>query len=118
MQYMILIVDNENESSSATPADREKMFVAYDTYTKELQKAGVMLAGDPLLPTARGARIKVRDGKRTVKDGPFTEAKEVVGGYYLIQVKSKEEAVEWAARCPGAHGGEIELREVMEFPKK
>jgi hypothetical protein len=114
---MILIAGDEKAEMNAPPAEQEKVFEAYNKYTQDLQKAGVLLAGDALLPSDKGARINVRDGKRTVKDGPFAEAKEVIGGYYLIQVKSKEEAVEWAARCPGAHHGEIELREVMEMSK-
>ncbi|MBX3207963.1 MAG: YciI family protein [Labilithrix sp.] len=110
---MILIVGDEKAESNAGPAEKEQIFAAYNKYTQDLKTAGVMLAGDALLPSAKGARVKVREGKRSVKDGPFAEAKEVVGGYYLIQVKSKEEAVEWASRCPGAQYGEIELREVM-----
>jgi hypothetical protein len=117
MRYMIVIVGDEKAEMNAPQAEQEKVFAAYNKYTQDLQKAGVLLAGDALLPSSHGARIKVRDGKRSVVDGPFAEAKEVVGGYYLIQVKSKEEAVEWASRCPGALHGSIELREVMEFSK-
>ena len=115
MRYMILIVSDEKAELCAPQNEQAKLFEAYNKYTQDLQKAGVLLAGDALLPTERGAHVKVRDGKRTVTDGPFAEAKEVIGGYYLIQVKSKEEAVEWASRCPGALDGTIELREVMEF---
>lgn len=115
MRYMILILSDEKGELCAPQGEQEKLFAAYDKYTQDLQKAGVLLAGDALLPTERGAHVTVREGKRTVTDGPFSEAKEVIGGYYLIQVKSKEEAVEWASRCPGAHAGKIEVREVMEF---
>ena len=114
MRYMILIVSDEKAETNAPQAEQEKVFAAYSKYTQDLQRAGVLLAGDALHPTDRGAHVKVREGKRTVVDGPFSDAKEVVGGYYLIQVRSKEEAVEWASRCPGAQHGTIELREVME----
>lgn len=116
MRYMLVILSNEQGELCAPESEQAKLFAAFDKYTQDLQKAGVLLAGDALLPTDRGAHVTVRQGKRTVIDGPFAEAKEVIGGYYLIQVKSKDEAIEWASRCPGAHdGGKIEVREVMEF---
>jgi hypothetical protein len=113
MRYVILInVDQQPAPESV----RKEISETYRKYTQELQKAGVMLGGDALLPTREGAaRIKVSEGKRTVTDGPFSEAKEVIGGFYLIQVKSHEEAVEWAARCPGASHAGVELRRVMEM---
>lgn len=115
MRYLILI--NNDESAKATDSDRGQIFAAYQKYTQDLKNAGVMLAGDALHPSSKGgARIKIANGKRTVTDGPFTEAKELVGGYYLIQVKSREEALEWAARCPGAQYDGVELREVMDMP--
>jgi hypothetical protein len=114
MRYLILI--NSDESTTPSDAERKDVMTAYQKYTQDLQKAGVMLAGDALFPTAKGgARIKVREGKRTVTDGPFSEAKEVIGGYYLIQVKSHEEAVEWGSRCPGAAHAGVEVREVVEM---
>jgi hypothetical protein len=116
MRYMILISGDEKSEPQASSADRDQVFAAYMKYTQDLQKAGVYLAGDALMPTATGARVAVRDGKRTIVDGPFAEAKEVIGGYYLIQVKSKEEAVEWASRCPGAHHGTVEVRHVLDLP--
>src|SRR5690349_6109964 len=105
MRYLILITSDESSQASATKEQQEQVFGAYMKYTEDLRKAGVMLAGDALEETAKGSRIVVRDGKRKVTDGPFAETKEVIGGYYLIQVKSKEEAVEWASRCPGAQYG-------------
>ena len=114
MRYLILI--NMDETKPVSDAARGEMMTVYRKYTEELQKAGVMLAGDALFPSSKGgARIKVTGGKRTVTDGPFSEAKEVIGGYYLIQVKSHEEAVEWAARCPGASRGGVEVREVVDM---
>ncbi len=101
-------------------ADEDYMPTAEDVgamsrYNEELTKAGVLLALDGLHPTSKGARVSFSGGKSTVTDGPFTEAKELIGGYWLIQVKSKEEAVEWASRCPGGDGDVIEVRQVFEM---
>jgi hypothetical protein len=84
-------------------------------YNEELTKAGVLLALDGLHPPAEGARVVFSGGRRTVIDGPFAEAKEIVGGYWTIQVRSKEEALEWASRCPAADGDMIEVRRVYEM---
>jgi hypothetical protein len=84
-------------------------------YNQSLQQAGVLLALDGLHPPSTGARVSFAGGKPTVKDGPFPEAKEVVGGYWMIQVKSREEAIEWAKRCPGSVNEVIEVRQVQEF---
>jgi hypothetical protein len=87
-------------------------------YNEELVKAGVMLAGEGLHPTSRGARVRFEGSKRTVVDGPFAETKELIAGYWILQVKSREEAIEWAKRCPNPHGEgaetHIELRQVFE----
>ena len=115
MRYLILI--NNDESKTASDAEKQEVWAAYMKYTQDLKKAGVMLGGDALHPSSKGgARIKVTGGKRSITDGPFTEAKELIGGYYLIQVKSHEEAVEWASRCPGAQHQGVELREVVDMP--
>jgi hypothetical protein len=84
-------------------------------YNEELTKAGVLLALDGLHPTTEGARVSFAGGNVTVVDGPFTETKEVVGGYWMIEVSSREEAVEWARRCPGSNGNVIEVRRVFEM---
>ena len=84
-------------------------------YNKSLQKAGVLLALDGLLPPSTGARISFADGKATVTDGPFAEAKEVVGGYWIIQVRSQEEAIEWARRAPMSNNEIIEVRQIQEI---
>src|SRR6185437_5040736 len=84
-------------------------------YNAELAKAGVLLALDGLHPTSKGARVSFKAGKPTVKDGPFTEARELIGGYWMWQVRSKEEAVEWARRCPAEEGDTLELRQVFEM---
>ena len=87
---------------------------AMSRYNDELRKAGMLLALDGLQPPAEGASVVFADGKATVTDGPFSEAKEVVGGYWLIQARSREEAVEWARRCPAEDGNVIEIRQVAE----
>ncbi len=92
-----------------------KAVAAMTKYNDALTKAGVLLALDGLQPPAKAKRVKFSGGKPRVTDGPFAEAKEVVGGYWLIQVKSKEEAVEWASRCPASDGDIIELRQVFEM---
>jgi hypothetical protein len=119
MRYMILIAGDEKASLKMTKTEGEQIVAAYQKYTDDLKKAGVMLAGDALQSSASGARISFVAGARNVTDGPFSEAKELIGGYYLIQVKSKQEALEWAARCPAAQKGPqsyVEVREIMEFP--
>jgi len=111
---MILKSDADTEAGVPPPLG---MFEAMDRYNQELIKAGAMLACDGLMPSSKGARIKVSGGKRSVIDGPFAEAKELVGGYWIIQVSSKAEAIEWAKRVPNPyHSGEheIELRQIFD----
>jgi hypothetical protein len=97
----------------------EQLFTAMADYHEQLARAGVLLDASGLQPTSKGARIKYSGGKRTVIDGPFTETKELIAGYTLIQVKSKDEAMEWARRFPAPHGetaeGEIEIRQLFEL---
>ena len=119
MRYMILIAASETSRKELDEASGPELAAAYRRYTEELRKAGVLLGGDALHTSERGARVGVTNGRRSVTDGPFSEAKEVVGGYFLIQVKSKEEAIEWAARCPAAQYAPrsyCEVREIMEVP--
>jgi hypothetical protein len=117
MQYMIVILNDEKAAAKATVEQQKEVRSAYMKYTQELKAAGVLLAGEGLEPTSTGARITYKEGRRVVTDGPFSEAKEVVGGFYTIDVKNREEAVEWAGKCPGARFGTIELRSVMVMPK-
>jgi hypothetical protein len=117
MQFLLLIHGDEIEQARMTPAELEKQFGAYMAYTNELAKAGVMLGGEPLKPSDGGARVTVREGKTRVVDGPFTESKEVLGGFYMIECATREEAIKWAARCPGASEGTMEVREVLPVPK-
>ncbi len=114
----MIIVKGNRDSEAGTPPDPELMSAMAD-YHEELAKAGVLLDASGLQPTSKGARIRFSRGRRTWVDGPFTEAKEIVAGYTLIQVKSREEGVEWAKRFPAPFGhdqeSEIEIRQLFEL---
>jgi hypothetical protein len=109
---MVLVKADEQSEAGVMPS--EEMLATMGKFNEELVKAGVMLAGEGLHPSSKGARVKFEGDKRTVTDGPFTEAKELIAGYWLWQVKSKEEALEWLKRAPFDGGTEIELRQVFE----
>jgi len=111
---MILIKADATTEAGVLPD--ETLLTEMGKYNEELVKAGVLLAGDGLHPSSKGARVRFSGGKRTVIDGPFAEAKELVAGYWLWEVASKEEAIEWVERCPNPTGteGEIEIRQVFE----
>jgi len=109
---MVLVKADENTESGAMPSEAE--LAQMGQYNEELVKAGVMLAGEGLHPSSKGARLRFEGGDRTVIDGPFAEAKELVAGFWLWQVKSKEEAIEWLKRAPFGDGSEVELRQVFE----
>lgn len=118
MRFMVLIKADKNSESGVMPENAEKMFADMGKYNEELVKAGIMLAGEGLHPSSKGARVRFSGtGKTSVIDGPFAETKELVAGYWLWQVKSKEEAIEWVKRCPTQPGveSEIELRQVFEL---
>src|SRR3982075_1543371 len=116
MRFMMMIIPKGYEKAApGTMPDDERAIAAMMKYTESLQKAGVLLALDGLHPPSMGARVSFSGGKPKVTDGPFSEAKEVLGGYWMIQVKSKAEAVEWASRCPGGDNEVIEIRQVQEF---
>ena len=115
MRFMILVKADKNSEAGVLPD--EKLLTEMGKFNEELVKAGVMLAGEGLQPSSKGARVKFTGDKRTVTDGPFTEAKELIAGFWLWQVKSKEEAIEWVKRCPNPMPGtesEIEIRQVFE----
>jgi hypothetical protein len=114
MRFMIIIKASEDSEAGVMPS--EELLAAMGKFNEELVKAGVMLAGDGLHPSSKGARVQFSGDKRTVIDGPFAEAKELIAGYWLWQVKSKEEAIEWVKRCPNPMDGEseIEIRQVFE----
>jgi hypothetical protein len=115
MRFMMLMIPKGYESAAPGTMPDAKAVAAMMKYNEELQKAGVLLALDGLHPPSAGARVSFAGGKPKVTDGPFAEAKEVLGGYWMIQVKSKEEAIEWAKRCPGSANEVIEIRQVQEF---
>lgn len=115
MRFMMLMIPKGYEAAKPGTMPDPKAVAAMMKYNGTLQKAGVLLALDGLHPPSMGARVSFAGGKPTVTDGPFSEAKEVLGGYWMIQVKSKEEAIEWAKRCPGSNNEVIEVRQVQEF---
>ena len=115
MRFMMLMIPRGYEAAEPGAMPSAEAVAAMMKYNESLQKAGVLLALDGLHPPSMGARVSFEGGKPRVTDGPFSEAKEVLGGYWMIQVKSKEEAVEWASRCPASGNEIIEVRQVQEF---
>lgn len=116
MRFMLLMIPKGYEQAAPGAMPDAAAVAAMMKYNESLQQAGVLLALDGLHPPAMGARVAFSGGKPRVTDGPFSEAKEVLGGYWLLQVKSKEEAIEWASRCPMGDGDAvIEVRQVQEF---
>ncbi len=115
MRFMVLVKADKNSEAGVLPD--EKLLADMTKYNEELVKAGVLLAGEGLQPSSKGARVRFSGDKRTVIDGPFAETKELIAGYWLMQVKSKEEVIEWVKRCPNPFPGtesEIEIRQVFE----
>jgi hypothetical protein len=112
MRFMMIVKADQRSEAGVLPTEKELADMAQ--YNEQLVKAGVMLAGVGLQASSKGAKVRYEGGKRTVIDGPFTEAKELIAGFWLIQVKSKEEAIEWAKRVPFTEG-EVELRQVFEL---
>jgi hypothetical protein len=115
MRFMMIMIPKGYERAAPGTLPDAKAVESMMKYNEALQKAGVLLALDGLHPPSMGARVSFAGGKPKVTDGPFAEAKEVIGGYWMIQVKSKEEAVQWAMRCPGGENEIIEIRQVQEF---
>jgi hypothetical protein len=115
MRFMVIVKSTPETENGVMPTDAE--LAAMGKYNEELIKAGVMLAGDGLQPSSKGAKVRFSGTKRTVIDGPFTEAKELVAGYWIFQCKSKEECIEWVKRCPNPTAGEseIEIRQLFEL---
>ncbi len=112
MRFMVLVKANEDSEAGVLPG--KEILAAMGRYNEELVKAGVMLAGEGLQASSKGARVKFDGDERTVTDGPFTETKELIAGFWLIQAASKEEAIEWVSRAPFDGGTEIEVRQVFE----
>lgn len=120
MRYLILVGHDEKGGKTLSPEQHQALFAAYQKYEADLKRAGVLLGGEPLQPTDHAVRISSAGGKRKLLDGPFSESKEIVGGYFVIEVKTREEAVEWASRCPAAQLGAwsyVEVREIQEIPR-
>ena len=115
MRFMMLIIPKGYEKAAPGTMPDAKAVAAMMKYNESLQKAGVLLTLDGLHPPSMGARVSFSGGKPKVTDGPFIETKEVLGGYWMIEVKSKEEAIEWASRCPASENEVIEVRRVQEF---
>jgi hypothetical protein len=119
MRFMIVVKATKDSEAGKFPPEKEKMFAAMTTYHEELAKAGLLLDASGLQPSSKGWRVKYTGGKRTVIDGPFTEAKELIAGYTIIQAKSREEALEWTKRFPNPVGegadAEIEVRQLYEL---
>ncbi len=120
MRFMMLMIPGGYASAALDAMPSAEAVQAMMKYNEELKKAGVLLALEGLHPPASGARVSFKGGKRTVIDGPFAEVKEVLGGYWMIDVRSREEAIEWARRCPASENDVIEIRrvhEMSEFPE-
>ncbi len=115
MRFMMLMIPKGYAQAAAGTTPDPKAVAAMMKYNESLQKAGVLMALDGLHPASMGARVSFSGGKPTVTDGPFAEVKEVLGGYWMIQARSKEEAIEWAKRCPASDNEVIEVRQVQEF---
>src|SRR5881396_2271520 len=113
MRFMVMVKATKESEAGVLPD--KKLLTEMGKFNEELVKAGVMLAGEGLQPSSKGARVRFSGAKRTVIDGPFTEAKEIVAGFWLWQVKSREEAIEWVKRVPFGDGAEIEIRQVFEM---
>src|SRR5213082_2613530 len=115
MRFMVIVKANADTEAGQLPST--ELLTAMGKYNEDLVKAGVMLAGEGLQPSSKGARVKFSGNRRTVVDGPFTETKELIAGFWILQVKSKEEAIEWVKRCPMPFEGdeaEIEIRQIFE----
>jgi hypothetical protein len=115
MRFMVMVKATKDSEAGVMPTEQE--FLEMGRYNEELVKAGVLLAGEGLHPSSKGARIKFSGSKRSVVDGPFTETKELVAGFWIFQVKSREECIEWVKRCPNPMrtDSEIEIRQIFEM---
>jgi hypothetical protein len=115
MKYAFNIYVDEAQRTSISDEDQQAMSQAYGVLTQEMEQQGVLVAGEGLYPTQTATTVRVREGDRDVTDGPFAETKEQLGGFYVLDVKDLDEAIEWAAKIPGAQIGSIEIRPVMVF---
>lgn len=118
MRYMLLIYTNEASEPQQGSQEAMQYFQDYGTFGEEVNKAGVFLAGDALMPVSTATTVRVREGKALTTDGPFAETKEQLGGFYMLNCKDVDEALAWAAKIPGAKYGSIEVRPIMEFDQQ
>lgn len=115
MRYLCLIYTSEAEDAKRTPEEQETNMNAYYAFTNAINEAGVNVGGEALQPTNTATTVRVRNGKITTIDGPFAETKEQLGGYYMLDCENLDQAIEWAAKIPGAKDGSIEIRPIWEF---
>jgi hypothetical protein len=118
MQFMLLIYDDEQIPQTMSEEERNAFMGEYFAYTEELRQAGAYVAGDALQPIETATTVRVRDGEQLLTDGPFAETKEQLGGYYLVDVDSLDDAIRWAAKIPSARFGSIEVRPVVVFDRE
>ena len=116
MRYLLMIYTNETADQTATPAEQAAVMEAYNNFSRDLTTSGAFVAGEALQPTSTATTVQVRNGKTNTTDGPFAETKEQLGGYYLLNCKDLNEALQWAAKIPGAAFGSVEVRPIWEFP--
>ena len=114
MRYMLLINSEESREANMTEEDGAKLMAAYGKFTSDLQEAGALVGSDRLQPTTTATTVRVRNGQTLTTDGPFAETKEQLGGYYIINAKDLDDALQWAARVPSANDGSVEVRPVWE----
>ena len=115
MKYAFTIYGDESARESASPEQMQAVSQAYGELTQEMQDKGVLMAGEGLYPTQTATTVRVRDDERSVTDGPFAETKEQLGGFYVLDVKDLDEAIEWASKIPGAQSGSVEIRPVLVY---
>lgn len=115
MQYLLMIYTDEKADVNSTPAEREAMLQDYMAFAREARAAGVYVGGDELHPTSAALTVRVRDGKALTSTGPFAETREQLGGYFVLNCNSPDEAARWAAKIPGARHGAIEVRPIVDF---
>lgn len=115
MRYMMLIYGDQATAVNTTQAEQQAEMDAYNAFTREVRESGVSLGGEALYPTTSATTVRVRDGKALTTDGPFAETKEQLGGFYILQCKNLDEAIEYAAKIPGAKNGSIEIRPIVEW---
>lgn len=115
MQYLLMIYSNETTEAAIPPAAMTEMMAAYRAYSEAMGKAGVMVGGNRLRPTSDATTVRIKDGKTQVLNGPYAETKEQLGGYYVIEAPDLDSAISWAARCPAASHGTVEVRPIWSM---